>query len=124
MEDYILSAKNSGFKTCSVCRQTWNDRAEFLADPDLEIIGYQVHFKDLKKGLFMFNHSCNTSLAIPAEKFTDLYHGEIVKERKTGTEECPGYCLHKDELQPCPAICECAYVRDIIQIIRNWPKRD
>ena len=124
MEDYILSAKNSGFKTCAVCRQTWNDRAEFLADPDLEIIGYQVHFKDLKKGLFMFNHSCNTSLAIHAEKFTDLYRGEMVKERKTGTEECPGYCLHQDELQPCPARCECAYVRDIIQIIRNWPKRD
>jgi hypothetical protein len=48
----------------------------------------------------------------------------MVEERKTGTEECPGYCLHQDELQPCPARCECAYVREIIQIIRNWPKRD
>lgn len=107
-----------------VCRHTWNGRTEFLADPDIEIIGYQVHFKDLKKGLFLFSHSCNTSLSIPSGRFTDLYRGEMVEERKTGTEECPGYCLHQDELQPCPARCECAYVREIIQIIRNWPKRD
>jgi len=113
---------NSGFKTCSVCRRTWNDRTEFLADPDIELIGYQVHFKDLNRGLFLFNHSCHTSLAIPAEKFIDLYQGEIVKGRKTGTDECPGYCLHQDELESCPAECECAFVRDIIQIIRKWPK--
>ena len=105
-----------------VCRRTWNDRTEFLADPEIELIGYQVHFKDLNMGLFLFNHSCHTSLAIPAGKFIDLYLGEIVRGRKTGTDEGPSYCLHQDELKSCPAECECAYVRDIIQIIRKWPK--
>ena len=122
METTIQKSNDTVFKTCAVCRKSWNNRDEFLADPNIDMIGYQVHFRDLHRGLFLFNHSCHTSLAIPAEKFIDLYHGEIVKGRKTGTDECPGYCLHEDELEACPAECECAYVRDIMQLIRGWPK--
>jgi hypothetical protein len=25
-------------------------------------------------------------------------------------------------VEPCPSQCECAYIREILQIIRNWPK--
>jgi hypothetical protein len=42
-----------------------------------------------------FNHTpCLTTLAIKASEFTDLYDGPIFTERATGTESCPGYCLH------------------------------
>ena len=122
MGTFIKSSKYTNFKTCAVCRRSWKTRDEFLEDPTIDLIGYQVHFKDLHKGLFLFNHSCHTSLAIPAEKFIDLYHGEIIQGRKTGTVECPGYCLHEDVLEACPAECECAYVREIMQLIRRWPK--
>jgi hypothetical protein len=40
----------------------------------------------------------------------------------TGTAECPEFCLHRSKLNPCPAKCECAYIREIIQAIKNWPK--
>jgi hypothetical protein len=72
--------------------------------------------------LLLFDHICHTSLAIPAEQFIDLYKGKMIEGRKTGSEQCPGYCLHEDELRSCPVECECAYVRDIIQIISRWPK--
>lgn len=42
--------------------------------------------------------------------------------RKAGTDECPGYCLHEDELKPCDAECECAYAREIVQLVKAWPK--
>ena len=59
---------------------------------------------------------------MPCQEFQDLYSGEIFVERATGSAQCPGHCLHQDNLLPCPARCECAYVREVMQIIRQWPK--
>jgi len=112
------------FKKCAKCQTVWESRDAFLQDPDLDIVGYQVSFSDLNEGLFYFNHSCKTTLAIYAGEFTDLYHGPIFGNRATGTEECPGHCLHKSVLRPCPVKCECGFVREVLQIIRNWPKID
>lgn len=74
----------------------------------------------------MFDHvkeKCGTTLAIAAGKFSDIYDGPIFKkERMTGTEECPEYCLNVYELEQCPQKCECAYVREILQILKIWPK--
>jgi hypothetical protein len=87
-------------------------------------MGYQVNFPELEGGFFLFNHTCGTSLGLMAGDFRGLYEGPVFSERATGTTECPEYCLHKSELRPCPAKCECAYVREIIQVIKDWPKRD
>lgn len=38
------------------------------------------------------------------------------------TDKCSDYCLNKDDLRPCPVECECAYVREVIQIIKHWTK--
>jgi hypothetical protein len=85
-----------------------------------------ANFDALKLGLLLFNHvyeRCKTTLALEAGEFIDLYKKEIFQTRMTGTKECPGYCLYKENLQPCPANCECAYIREVIQIIRSWPKK-
>ena len=112
----------SVFKTCPMCASQWQSRDSFLSDPCIEIIGYQACFKELTAGYFLFNHSCAGTLAILVEEFEDLYDGPIYEEPKTGSDECPGYCLRKEELAPCPALCECAFVREIIQLVRGWPK--
>jgi len=110
------------FKLCPHCSAAWNTRDEFLSDASVELIGYQVHFADLKLGYFMFVHDvCGTTIALVADKFSDLYQGEPFTKRLTGSAECPAFCLHAEELDPCRNKCECAYVRDIIQTIRNWP---
>lgn len=111
------------FKRCPKCDYEWIHRADFLYDPDLKLIGYQVNFKALAAGIFLFNHDCKGTLAIPAAEFLDLYHGPIFKERATGTQHCPGFCLHENDLVPCPVRCECVYVREILQVIRKWPKK-
>ena len=93
-----------------------------MADPALCIIGYQVDFERLAEGLFLFNHSCGTTLTVRAGGFRDLYEGPVFSERLTGTAQCPEFCLHRSKLNPCPAKCECAYIREIIQAIKDWPK--
>lgn len=110
------------FKDCSLCGFCWKTRQDFLCDPDIEIIGYQAHFEALVAGTFLFNHACRTTLAVPAGEFQDLYDGPMFRTRATGGEDCPGHCLNRHDLSPCRAECECAYVREIVQIIRDWPK--
>ncbi|OGB92073.1 MAG: hypothetical protein A2Z31_00475 [candidate division NC10 bacterium RBG_16_65_8] len=98
-------------------------RNEFLEDPRVIAIGYTPHFHELEFGLFLFNHDlCKTTLAINAGKFTDLYEGAHFSECLTGTERCSGYCLRQDELRVCPAPCECAYVRHVLDRVARWEK--
>jgi hypothetical protein len=107
------------FKHCHVCQHTWTSRQEFIDAPDVELIGYQVNFKKLEAGLLYFNHACKNTIAVPADVFADLYEGPVFEERKTETEECPGYCLNQERLRRCPAKCECAYIREIIQLLKK-----
>ena len=111
------------FKRCQVCDSVWATRTEFLEDHAVQLVGYQVDFEELIAGLFLFNHACGATLAIAAAAFRDLYDGPVFSGRRTGTPECLGHCLHESDLAPCPAQCECAYVRNIIQVINGWRKR-
>ena len=113
----------SYFKHCKPCRFKWGDLNDFLGDPEIEIIGYQANFDNLSAGTFLFNHSCGATLAIHVRDFNDLHQGPIFKERAFRSDECPEYCLYQDQLDKCLARCECAFVRNIIDIIKKWPKR-
>ena len=112
------------FKQCPACRTTWDDYTDFLADPCLQLIGYQVLFENLSNGLFLFNHSCGTTLSINVEALQHLYDGPVYGQRETGKEKCPGLCFIKNETGPCAAQCDCASVRSIMQTIKTWQKED
>ena len=117
------SPKAPAFKTCLICNKVWETRKKFLDDTEISIIGYQVHFEELTEGMFLFNHSkCNSTISVKAGAFTDLYAGPMFETRLTGTDECPEFCLVAHELKPCPARCDCAFAREVVQIIKAWPK--
>ncbi len=119
----VEQAEAAAFKVCGMCGKAWRSRDEFLADPEIRCIGYQVHYEDLELGLFDFNHeTCGTTMMIRASHFTDLYAGPPYTKRLTGTEDCPGYCLHRTELRSCPAQCICAYIRSVLDTIVGWKK--
>lgn len=109
------------FKQCNTCKKIWNSRDEFLNDPDISLIGYQVHFKSLEKGLFLFNHNgeCRTTLAIEAINFFDMFSGERYDECRAKLPGCPGYCLQVRNLDRCDQFCECAFIREILYIINS-----
>ena len=107
-------------KTCNKCHHQWESRDSFLSDNTIELLGYQVFFKDLRLGMFMFNHSCNTTIAIETDLFLDLYNGPIYFERKPVGDHCPGRCLNKNIMLPCSPECKCAFVGDLIKIIKQY----
>ena len=118
-----LGQKMTVFRRCTACAKTWKNRNDFLTDPHISSAGYMANFEELELGLFLFNHEvCKTTLAIKAAEFTDLYDGPTFKDRLTDTKDCPGYCLHQSNIQPCPARCECAYVRNVLDKVANWTK--
>jgi hypothetical protein len=98
----------------------------FLADPDLKIAGYQVHFQDLKGGLFYFSHlseNCGTTLAIPVGNFASLSDRPILTSRGKQPEGCPNLCVREGSTEACPIECECLWVREIMQVIQDWEKQ-
>ncbi len=110
------------YKRCPSCDFGWTEREDLLADRDIELVGYQVNFMRLEAGIILFNHRCKGTLALLAEDFTDLYEGPIFEKKAYGTDRCPGHCLHEEDFRPCPVECECAYVRNVLHQIKNWPK--
>jgi len=111
------------FKACTSCRVEWETREDLLSDPAVTLAGYQADFEELEAGFFLFNHSCSTTFALGVDVFKELYEGPVFSERRTGAADCPGYCLRKDELRPCPAHCECAWVREVVRIVSRWKKK-
>lgn len=122
-ENSTAGTETPPFKACTSCTAVWPTREDFLADPGVELVGYQAHFEDLQAGLLLFNHTCHTTMALEVGDFQDLYKGPIFREHIRGQPDCPDFCVHQSNLRPCPAHCECAFVRAILQIIRNWKKR-
>lgn len=111
------------FKVCSNCGKIWPKQEDFLIDPEVDLVGCQIDYRHLRRGLFLFNHlTCGTTMSIRTEKFCNLYDGPVFQESKVGTNECPEYCLHQDVLNACPIRCECAWVREILQLIKSWNK--
>lgn len=110
------------FKVCTMCGFEWKTQEDFLSDPTLIINGYQVDFEKLDWSLFLFTHhvdDCFSTIALEAKAFLNLYDGERYPERRTGESDCPQYCLDEEQLTRCEAFCECAFNRELIQIIRD-----
>ncbi|MDO9548822.1 MAG: hypothetical protein Q7J65_07675 [Candidatus Marinimicrobia bacterium] len=56
-------------------------------------------------------------MAIKSGDFRDLYDGPVFTKRKTGTKDCPGYCLKPQELSKCPNECDCAWAREVVDYV-------
>lgn len=115
-------AEEKYFKICSMCSTKWETRDDFINDPLLFINGYQAHFERLGQSLFYFTHQkegCFSTITIKAEEFLSLYSGKKYKERRTNKEDCPQYCFEKEQLDRCDTFCECAFNREIIEIIKT-----
>jgi hypothetical protein len=110
------------FKKCPSCFTSWATRNDFLRDGSLELNGYKADFQKLEYGLFFFTHKvadCFSTMALEAGDFLDLYTGTIYLESKTLTDECPRYCIDEKQLNRCEAKCECAFVREVLQIVKK-----
>jgi hypothetical protein len=106
------------FKECRSCGAVWADRREFLSRGDVKLVGYQVDFENPEDGLLLFNHTCESTLAVPVSAFLDMYSGPRYPEARTGTPACGGNCLKVHSLDMCNAPCMYAFARGIMQVLK------
>ena len=119
-------AQYSYFKICPNCEYIWQDRDDFLGDPNVTIMGYMANFWQVKKGILLFMHDvndCRTTMGKKISSFIDLYHGAVFPEVLLDTEECDDRCRKIYDLQRCDKKCYYAHLRDLIVQIADWPKR-
>jgi hypothetical protein len=108
------------FTICNTCSQHWETITDFIEDPEIVLLGYQADFLKVKDGVFLFAHgTCTNTLALKVYHFKYLVDGPIFTENKMGRDGCPEYCVHGEQLAPCKNICECRWVRDVMQVIRK-----
>jgi hypothetical protein len=113
------------FKKYPFCGKIWPTRDAFILDTQLTVDGYQPDFECLEEGLFLFTHhqlNCYSTMAVTIKEFVDLYNGIRYTERKTGLSECKGNCLDIHNFKLCKAKCECAYIREVLNIICEQKK--
>jgi len=109
------------FKGCSMCGHRWPSRVDFLDDPQVTLVGYQLVSDDPVDGLLLFNHTCGTTLALELSHFADLYRGLTYSRRLANTDSCQRHCTSESDLQRCTNECACAWTREVLQIVRDWP---
>lgn len=94
-----------------------------LADPDVVLLGYQAFSPNPVEGMLLFNHmTCQTTLAIQVRSFRDLHDGPVHVESLAGTDACSGHCDTTSDLERCENRCSGAWVREVLQSVKTWPK--
>ncbi len=110
------------FKICPCCNHQWQRREDFLSDLSLYLNGYQSDLDTLEEGLLLFTHemeSCHSTLGIQVKEVMDLYQGPRYPDKRALSKECPRYCLDPHNLKRCEVHCECAFVRELIQLLKQ-----
>jgi hypothetical protein len=110
------------FKQCGMCQHAWADAIELVCDRTLELAGYQAAFDDPETGLFLMLHrkpDCLTTIGIRAGKLRHFYQEPVPTELLAGQNGCPGHCFSADNLEPCNHPCRMAWVRQVLQYLRN-----
>ncbi|GMW01693.1 MAG: hypothetical protein AMXMBFR84_28300 [Candidatus Hydrogenedentota bacterium] len=107
---------------CRGCNQVWLEREGLISDPAIALAGYQANFDNLESGRFVFTHECGASFSVCVKSFLTLCAEHVHTGYRLNGEACPGYCMHEHELDPCGAECECAYIRNVLDVVRKWPK--
>ncbi len=110
------------FYQCS-CGSVWKTREAFLADSDIIIAGYQALLRQVPEGSYLFDHAaCHTTFAVKVQEFLALCTGPVHRRSRFKSPQCKGYCLEKNILEVCGADCSNAWVRELIKLIRDYPK--
>ena len=110
------------FKKCPGCAHVWEHRDDFLNDSSLRLNGYKADRKQLEYGLYFFTHhveGCCSTMAFEVHDFLDLYSGVRYHEDKSMADECPRLCEDEKQLSRCDALCECAFAREIMHLVRH-----
>ena len=113
---------NEPFKTCSKCGKIWNSISDYILDKTLVINGYQANFVQPENGLILATHheyDCDSTLSVYAQSIRHLSASETYQTLNKGKDTCKMLCVDQGNLEYCGAECSMAWVREVIQYMRE-----
>ena len=112
------------FKKCSACDKTWKTREEFLQDAEIDLVGYQSTFTMSKPGLFLFNHVCESTIAIFADVFEDMSDEEIYQSCDAHLDNHPEHCCKSATGESELNSCVCKFAHEMSNKLRFMMGKD
>jgi len=107
------------FKVCGSCRHTWRTWEDFVADPEVRLLGLQSSDTVPAATVLVFEHWCGTSVSILTRRLHHLVpdHPAVDWPSLRDSDECPGHCLDTADRAPCNQRCRHSLDRDILALI-------
>ena len=112
-------------KVCGSCGRPWRDWDDFLADPQLRLLGLQAVTRMPDANLLVFEHRCGSSVSLLTKRLRHLIpeHPADAWPSLRGTEECRRHCLSLDDHAPCDRCCTHARDRDLLRLVEELQGR-
>ena len=115
-----ISANPRPFKLCGSCGRPWPSWDEFVADPQVRLLGLQAVANVPDASLLVFEHRCGSSISVLTKRLHHLVpdpHPEWPSLR--GTDSCPRHCFALEDHGACDRRCANSRDRDILQLVER-----
>ncbi len=112
-------------KTCGSCGRPWSSWDDFLADPQLRLLGLQAVARVPDANLLVFEHRCGSSVSLLTTRLRHLIpeHPSDAWPSLRGTEQCRRHCLRLEDRDACDRPCMHARDRDLLALVEDLQAR-
>jgi hypothetical protein len=99
---------NPQCQKCGSCGRGWDQWPDFILDPEIRPIGFQMIPGVPDANLLVFEHRCGSSISVLARRLRHIFadSGQAADlPALFGTEMCSGLCRFLDNLEACDRPC-------------------
>ncbi len=117
---------NLPVQKCGSCGRQWDHWRDFILDPDLRPIGFQMIPAVQDVNLLIFEHRCGSSISVLIRRLRHFFsNGGPPADLPAlfGTNLCSGHCRFLENLEGCDRECVNARDRHLILALLQM-KRD
>jgi hypothetical protein len=117
--------EEAAFQECGSCKKTWETWKDFIADPEVRLLGFQGSDRYPDTNLLVFEHRCGTSISVLAKRLRHILPKEKQKLELPilyASENCNQYCNKIENLKACDKPCINARDRQLIMMILKMRK--
>ncbi len=113
-------APDPPFKLCGACGRRWGSWDEFVADPDVKLLGLQAMPTVPDASVLVFEHACGSSISVLTRRLLHLLPDSpaAVWPSLRGTDACARHCFSLADHAPCDRHCANARDRELLGLVQ------
>jgi hypothetical protein len=107
-------------QNCGSCGRMWYRWPDFILDPEIRLLGFQMITELPDSNLLVFEHRCGSSVSVMAKRLRHLLTDGGAGAGLTslaGTTSCRKHCLSLTDFEHCDSPCVNARDRRLVQMV-------